>query len=86
MFINSINKSRFNRKRLTNKAMHQEKLASRIKQVACPNCKALTDFTPKNPYRPFCSERCQLTDLGEWASENYKIPEKSASTDVDDLN
>lgn len=66
--------------------MQQEKSASKIKQVTCPNCKILSDFTPKNPYRPFCSERCKLMDLGEWASESYKIPEKPASIDVDDLN
>ncbi len=66
--------------------MQQEKTAPKIKQVACPNCKTLSDFTHQNPYRPFCSERCKLMDLGEWASENYKIPEKHPPTDVDDLN
>lgn len=28
----------------------------------------------KNPWRPFCSERCQLLDLGAWASELYRMP------------
>jgi hypothetical protein len=23
---------------------------------------------------PFCSERCQLIDLGSWANEEYRIP------------
>jgi hypothetical protein len=26
------------------------------------------------PHRPFCSKRCQLIDLGEWASESNRIP------------
>lgn len=26
-----------------------------------------------NLYRPFCSERCRLVDLGKWASEEYRI-------------
>jgi hypothetical protein len=26
-----------------------------------------------NRYRPFCSERCKLVDLGKWASEDYRI-------------
>jgi len=26
-----------------------------------------------NPFRPFCSERCRLTDLGNWAAEKYRI-------------
>ena len=27
-----------------------------------------------NPFRPFCSERCRLIDLGNWAAEKYRIP------------
>jgi len=27
-----------------------------------------------NPFRPFCSERCRLHDLGNWASERYHVP------------
>ncbi|HZT38306.1 MAG TPA: DNA gyrase inhibitor YacG [Bryobacteraceae bacterium] len=39
--------------------------------MKCPICKkpvALDD-----PYMPFCSERCKLIDLGNWASEKYVI-------------
>ncbi|MDR2113454.1 MAG: DNA gyrase inhibitor YacG, partial [Candidatus Accumulibacter sp.] len=28
----------------------------------------------ENKYRPFCSERCKLIDLGAWASEAYRVP------------
>jgi len=27
-----------------------------------------------NPYRPFCSERCKMIDLGAWATESYRVP------------
>ncbi len=47
---------------------------SKPKRVSCPNCKALSEYSTSNPYRPFCSERCKLIDLGDWANENYKIP------------
>jgi endogenous inhibitor of DNA gyrase (YacG/DUF329 family) len=30
----------------------------------------------ENPWRPFCSERCKLLDLGAWASEKYRIAGK----------
>jgi len=43
--------------------------------VPCPNCSNLSEFAPSNPFRPFCSERCKLIDLGLWASEQYAIPE-----------
>jgi uncharacterized protein len=42
--------------------------------VACPQCGALTPWSHSNPYRPFCSERCKLIDLGQWASEAYRVP------------
>ena len=48
------------------------------KQVACPTCKKLAIYDSNNPFRPFCSERCKMIDLGDWANENYKIPENKA--------
>jgi len=44
-----------------------------VKQVPCPRCGALSPFTPQNEWRPFCSERCKMIDLGQWASENYRV-------------
>jgi len=31
-------------------------------------------FNPTNKWRPFCSERCKTIDLGDWASERYRVP------------
>jgi uncharacterized protein len=59
---------------------------NKIKQVPCPNCKAPSEFSPQNPYRPFCSERCKMIDLGEWANESYKIPDKTPPKDSDEFN
>lgn len=42
-------------------------------KIKCPLCKRITTWE-ENPWRPFCSERCKLIDLGKWASEEYKIP------------
>lgn len=41
--------------------------------VTCPQCKQSSLWDSKNPYRPFCSERCKLIDLGKWASEEYRV-------------
>ena len=41
--------------------------------VNCPTCKKPVEWSDKNPYRPFCCERCKLIDLGEWASDSYVI-------------
>jgi endogenous inhibitor of DNA gyrase (YacG/DUF329 family) len=40
--------------------------------VRCPRCGELTPWE-ENPYRPFCSERCKLIDLGKWIEEEYRI-------------
>jgi hypothetical protein len=41
--------------------------------VECPICGRRTEYTPANGWRPFCSERCKLIDLGQWASGGYAI-------------
>ena len=42
------------------------------KKTKCPICKKETTGDD-NPFRPFCSERCRLIDLGKWASGDYRI-------------
>lgn len=41
--------------------------------VNCPTCEKEVIWSPENKFRPFCSQRCRLIDLGEWASENRTI-------------
>ncbi|WP_374034075.1 DNA gyrase inhibitor YacG [Bdellovibrio bacteriovorus] len=55
---------------------------SQSRQVKCPQCGRLALYSTENPFRPFCSERCRLIDLGEWASESYRIPVKDSSSDA----
>lgn len=42
-------------------------------KVPCPACRKPTAWSQENPWRPFCSQRCRLIDLGEWLDEGYKI-------------
>jgi endogenous inhibitor of DNA gyrase (YacG/DUF329 family) len=46
--------------------------------ISCPTCHKEHDWTKSKPWSPFCCERCKLIDLGEWASEKYKIPLQQA--------
>ncbi len=50
--------------------------------VNCPQCGQQVAWLPENKYRPFCSERCRLIDLGAWAAEEHKI---AGSREFDDL-
>jgi endogenous inhibitor of DNA gyrase (YacG/DUF329 family) len=42
-------------------------------ELNCPTCKKLIRWSDDFPFRPFCSDRCKLIDLGEWASEGHVI-------------
>ena len=44
------------------------------KQVKCPTCGTKVAWSLKSAFRPFCSEKCRLIDLGDWANENHTIP------------
>lgn len=43
-------------------------------QVKCPTCRRDVLWCAESRYRPFCSERCRLIDLGEWAQERRAVP------------
>lgn len=41
--------------------------------VVCPKCKKKFNYY-ESDYRPFCSEKCQQVDLGNWFLEKYAVP------------
>jgi len=47
---------------------------SRVRAINCPTCLRQVVWNNTNPHRPFCSERCKLIDLGDWASGKHTIP------------
>ncbi|MES2366827.1 MAG: DNA gyrase inhibitor YacG [Pseudomonadota bacterium] len=57
-------------------------------KVTCPTCGVLVEWIESSKFRPFCSERCRLIDLGQWATESYRIPEpdKPGQENVDSEN
>jgi len=52
--------------------------------MKCPICKK--EIQREDPEYPFCSERCRLIDLGNWASEKYVVstPAQPETPDEDD--
>jgi endogenous inhibitor of DNA gyrase (YacG/DUF329 family) len=55
--------------------------------VNCPHCQRQCEWRD-NPWRPFCSERCKLIDLGAWLEERHAIPGEDAEipdADPDEL-
>jgi endogenous inhibitor of DNA gyrase (YacG/DUF329 family) len=56
------------------------------RQVRCPQCGGESVWSTDNPFRPFCSERCKLIDLGAWASESYRVPVQEAPEGAPDAD
>ncbi|HAF92473.1 MULTISPECIES: DNA gyrase inhibitor YacG [Stutzerimonas] len=50
--------------------------------VACPTCGVPVQWEAQSRYRPFCSDRCKLIDLGAWAAEEHVIPGNLSEDDL----
>ncbi|QIL81443.1 DNA gyrase inhibitor YacG [Diaphorobacter sp. HDW4A] len=51
------------------------------KQVKCPTCGGPSLYSPANRFRPFCSERCKMIDLGAWGNEDFRVPAEAPPED-----
>jgi endogenous inhibitor of DNA gyrase (YacG/DUF329 family) len=49
--------------------------------VHCPLCDKPIQWVEAEIFKPFCSERCKLIDLGEWVMEEKKIPGEQISSE-----
>jgi endogenous inhibitor of DNA gyrase (YacG/DUF329 family) len=49
--------------------------------VKCPTCRRDVEWSEASQYRPFCSDRCRLIDMGAWLTEQHRIPDESAAED-----
>ncbi|MFT6068232.1 MAG: endogenous inhibitor of DNA gyrase (YacG/DUF329 family) [Bacteriovoracaceae bacterium] len=51
-------------------------------EVKCPHCEKKFNYY-EGKFRPFCTERCQMIDLGHWFDESYAVPTKEALSEED---
>ena len=58
-------------------------MSDEIIEVPCPICQKSVPWTNESIFRPFCSKRCQLIDLGEWAAEKKAILSNTADFSMD---
>jgi uncharacterized protein len=52
--------------------------------VKCPTCRRPVEWSAASVYRPFCSDRCRLIDLGAWFGEQHRIPDEGEPGTVAD--
>ncbi|HUN26095.1 MAG TPA: DNA gyrase inhibitor YacG [Steroidobacteraceae bacterium] len=50
-------------------------------RVNCPTCGRSIEWSEAAPFRPFCSERCKLVDLGAWLTEKRSIPAENSPSE-----
>jgi len=50
--------------------------------IVCPTCRGPSTLDRSNRWKPFCSERCRLIDLGGWLEERYAIPGETAQDEL----
>ena len=60
-------------------------MSEALQNITCPACGKKNTWKHDNAFRPFCSERCRLIDLGEWADESYRV-ESEDQTDADETS
>lgn len=53
--------------------------------VRCPQCGKSSEYSARNPFRPFCSQRCRTTDLGAWANGDYTVPAEPSELTPEEL-
>ena len=51
--------------------------------ICCPTCHKQDTWSKENQFKPFCSDRCKLIDLGEWANESRQIASQPSDELVD---
>ncbi|WMJ08386.1 DNA gyrase inhibitor YacG [Nitrosomonas sp. sh817] len=47
--------------------------------VNCPQCGKPVAWETSSLFRPFCSERCKINDLSQWAQESYRVPDSQTN-------
>lgn len=53
-------------------------------KIHCPSCRTETEVPDGFRYRPFCSKRCQMADLGNWLDEAYRFSRPLRADDLED--
>lgn len=51
-------------------------------EVKCPKCKKKFNYY-SSEFRPFCTERCKMIDLGHWFEGNYAVASEKPLTEED---
>jgi len=51
-------------------------------KIKCAQCETEFNYYASE-FRPFCSERCKMIDLGHWLTESYVVPSQQPLSESD---
>ena len=51
-------------------------------RIQCPTCQRELTWSEQFPWRPFCSERCKMVDLGAWFTGRHQIAGEDGSVEL----
>jgi endogenous inhibitor of DNA gyrase (YacG/DUF329 family) len=51
--------------------------------VNCPRCKKKFNYYDSD-FRPFCTEKCKMIDLGHWFDESYSVAGRDNTVYIED--
>jgi len=54
-------------------------------KLKCPKCNKEVEWKD-NKWKPFCSERCKMVDLGTWAKEEYRVSDDTDRVTIQSSN
>ncbi len=60
--------------------MNQTNSKKKTLRVKCPKCQKEFSYY-QSDFRPFCTERCKMVDLGNWMQGQYAVPAKNITTE-----
>jgi len=60
-----------------------ERDAGKARTFPCPTCGKVVEWDLHQQWRPFCSERCRMIDLGKWLDETHRIPADEPAGAID---
>ncbi len=52
-------------------------------KINCPCCKVSFEYYSSS-FRPFCTEKCKMIDMGHWFDESYTIEGRTNSVYIED--
>lgn len=55
---------------------------TKVLKVKCPECSKEFNYY-SSEFRPFCSEKCKMVDLGMWLTENYTVASQEPLSESD---